>query len=320
MTIGMISTVEIGVGVMLLLILTSLIYFAYLGVNNSNVLGRLAHYYEQSPWTRIIAAIPVFGTALHEFLSAIPHTTDPRLRKSAFKQLWGFDNDSSITVVAPQLSDELSNQEPLPNQYLYLGKFGDIDSLVQILISLSQSFPSADIEFYTDEEYNKMGRTLHTKNLITIGGPGLNSVTESYISETPFRYRKNDVGEWTLKNNIDGETWEAEHDVENGILDHGVFAKLPHPDDPSKRLIMIHGITTYGVFGSALAFASQNTSNTETNADTALNNCKRIVERLGSDPNFAVRVETSARGDRVSTPEIDNQRIYTVTEGAWHPS
>jgi len=244
------------------------------------------------------------------------------LRESAFKQLWGFDEDSSITVVAPQLSDELSNQEPLPNQYLYLGKFGDIDSLVQVLISLSQSFPSADIEFYTDEEYNNMGRTLQTTNLITIGGPGLNSVTESYIGKTPFRYRKSDAGEWVLKNNISGDTWEAEYNSENNILDHGVFAKLPHPDDPSKRLIMIHGITTYGVFGSALALASQNTSNTKANADTALKNCKRIVERLGSDPNFAVRVKTSARGDRVSTPEVevDNQRIYTVTEGAWHPA
>lgn len=320
MTIGTVSTVEIGVGVIVLLALMALVYFAYLGVENTDTLGQIAHYYEQSPWTRILAAVPVFGTALHEFLSSIPHTADPMLRKSAFKQLWGFNEDSSVTIVAPQLSDELSNQEPLPNQYLYLGKFGDIDSLVQVLISLSQSYPSADIEFYTDEEYNNMGRTLQTENLITIGGPGLNSITGSYINETPFQYRKNDAGEWVLKNNINGDTWEAESDSGNNIVDHGVFAKLPHPDDPSKRLIMIHGITTYGVFGSALAFASQNTSNTELNTDTALNNCKQIVEQLGADPNFAVRVETSAQGDRVSTPELNEHCIYTVAEGTWYPA
>lgn len=319
MTPEMISTVEIGVGITFLLVLVFLVYFAHLGVKNTDVLVQVAHYYQQSSWTRIIAAVPVFGSALHEFFSAVSLPDDLTARESAFKQLWGFDENSSITVVAPQLSDELSNQEPLPNQYLYLGKFGDIDSLVQILISLSRSFPSADIEFYTDEEYNNMGRTLHTENLITVGGPSLNSVTESYIGETPFQYNKNNSGDWVLKNTIDGNTWETQTDSETDILDHGVFAKLPHPDDPSKRLIMIHGITTYGVFGSALAFASQNTSNAETNPDTVLNNCNRIVELLGPDPNFAVRIETSARGDRVSTPEVDEERIYTVTEGAWHP-
>lgn len=313
----MVSTVEIGIGVMSLLILVFLVYFAYLGVENTETLARIAQYYDRKPWTRIIAAVPIFGTALHEFLSSIRHEPDPVPKKSAFKQLWGFKKDCSITVVAPQLSEELSNQEPLPNQYLYLGKFGDIDSLVRILISLSRMFPSTDIEFYTDEEYNKMGRTLQRKNLITIGGPGLNSVTKSYISEIPFQYKKNNENEWFLKNTIDGETWKT-HYSNDTITDHGVFAKIPHPDDPSKQLIMIHGITTYGVYGSALAFASQNTSNTEKNTDTALDNCKWVVEMLGSNPSFAVRVETSARGDNISTPKLDSQRIYTTDAGTWH--
>jgi len=89
------------------------------------------------------------------------------------------------------------------------------------------------------------------------------------------------------------------------FTDYGFFLKIPNPNNKNKKLIMINGIHTYGVYGTAKCFSLYD----DHEKDVVQNNCKKVVDKFGNDPNFAIVVEVKTINKKVVTPEIKQDEL-----------
>ena len=64
-----------------------------------------------------------------------------------FYSLWGFSENDEIFIVCPEGPNPDRKQFPEPEEFLYLGKYGDIDSLIVIFSSLKRLYPKSNIKF-----------------------------------------------------------------------------------------------------------------------------------------------------------------------------
>lgn len=62
----------------------------------------------------------------------------------------------------------------------------------------------------------------------------------------------------------------------NDIMDYGFFLKMKNPNNPEKKLIMIGGAHTYGVYGASRIFSHEG----ETKEEIQYHNCKTIIDKL----------------------------------------
>ena len=91
----------------------------------------------------------------------------------------------------------------------------------------------------------------------------------------------------------------------NKILDFGFFLKKRNPFNPDKKLVIIGGPHTYGVFGAIKAFSYWGS----TKDDISYNNCKEVVDKLGHDPNFCALFEVHGIESSVLTPKINHDKL-----------
>lgn len=215
-----------------------------------------------------------------------------------FKSLWGFNENDHVYIICPELPEPKKKQEPEPEEFLYLGKYGDIDSFMIVYTSLNKLYPRLKIDFCTSKEFKEYPGTSYQDNLILIGGPDYNKITEAFMKYTPFEFLEEN--ETTiLRNKLSNQRFKS--NIERGI-DYGFFFKIPNPST-NKKLIMINGIHTYGVYGAAKCFSLFDEQ------DIPSNNCKEVIEKWGDDPNFAIILETNIIDTRVMTPKINRKDL-----------
>lgn len=220
-----------------------------------------------------------------------------------YKLLWSFDEEDSVYIVCPELKKPEKRQEPEPEGFLYLGKYGDIDSLVTLRVSLSRLYPTLQIKVCTSEEFSKLPSTQYANNLIVVGGPDYNKTTRTLMKYTPFEFiekGKSVVLKIKEKNKYFQANFKRRRGIVEEVTDYGFFLKIPNPHNDKKKLIMINGIHTYGVYGAAKCFSL----NEECEADISSSNCKIIIDELGDDPNFAAVLEVKSTMKNVITPKI----------------
>lgn len=218
-----------------------------------------------------------------------------------FKSLWGFNENDHVYIICPELPEPKKKQELEPEEYLYLGKYGDIDSFREAHISLSKLYPRLKIDSCTSKEFKEYSGTSYEDNLILIGGPDYNKITEEFMKHTPFEFLEEN--ETTILGNKSSNQ-RFKSNIGKGI-DYGFFCKIPNPWS-NKKLIMINGIHTYGVHGAAKCFSLFDEQ------DIPSNNCKEVIEELGDDPNFAIILETNIIDKRVMTPKINRKDLIAL--------
>lgn len=225
-----------------------------------------------------------------------------------FKSLWGFRDVDQVYVVCPELEEPEKRQYPEPQEFLYLGKYGDIDSLIVIYSSLNKIYPQLSMKFCTSEEFKNIPGNPYASNLILIGGPDYNKVTDSFMKYTPFEFSQDETDETTLVYKQGNRIFRPEFKLHQEIVDYGFFLKIPNPYNPDKKLIMINGIHTYGVYGSAKCFSLYD----EHEINIAKDNCKTVIESLGGDPNFTVVVRVECINKKIGIPQIRKEELISL--------
>jgi len=221
---------------------------------------------------------------------------------SVIRDFWGFIEgvDKEIFVVCPVIPLEDRTQYSLPEseEYMFLEKFGDKDSLIEITALLNKLYPTMTVKKYTCEDMPKEG---YESNLILIGGPGYNTIVKEILERinSPFNY---DLEEDLLVDKFKNIKYGSKFSSGNIVKDYGFFLKIPNPYNDTKKLIMINGIHTYGVFGVVKAF---------TTTDQGFKNCEQIIEKFGKDPSFCVLFEIEILNNQVITPKININNIIS---------
>lgn len=228
-----------------------------------------------------------------------------------FKSLWGFYETDQVYIVCPELEEPEKRQHPEPQEFLYLGKYGDIDSLIVVYSSLNKIYSQLNIKFCTSEEFKYIPGNPYASNLILIGGPDYNKVTEHFMEQTPFEFSQNSTDETILvhkqKNQVFKPEFKSQKNIEE-VTDYGFFVKMPNPYNPDKKLIMINGIHTYGVYGTAKCFSIYD----EYELNVAKDNCKTVIESLGDDPSFAVVVKVKCINKKIGIPRIRKEELIPL--------
>lgn len=267
------------------------------------MIRKLAKAYERRSWARFVVAIPWVGSAIHEYMMAKARES----KVPVYRKIWEFKN-GPVYIVCPQLDKSEVRQQPENGEYLYLGKYGDIDSLVEVLTSLGKLFPGLATEVCTSEEFINFPGNPYARNLILIGGPDYNRVVENYMQHTPYEFTERD-GVVVLRDKDRDKLFESKFNKDRDeVTDYGFFLKMPNPNNKSKKLIMINGIHTYGVYGVAKCFLAQD----EHERNISLENCKRVIGSLGEEPNFAVVLEVKSINKKIGVPTVEMEQLIQI--------
>jgi hypothetical protein len=231
-----------------------------------------------------------------------------------FKQIWNFGVTDKIIIICPTLPDGERNQRPEDKEFLYLAKYGDIDSFLLIYTSLTKLFPYATIQHFTAEEFMSSYDNLLSENLVLIGGPDYNSVTEYFVDHKPicqFSYLELESnGEVVIKCTKTGKEYRSSFDgggQVNCIDDYGFFAKAVNPLNKHKLLFMIGGLHTYGVLGATKTFSFANGSETK----ISKLNSETVFNIVGNQQSFSAIIKTSCVNEKVATPSVSPEDIST---------
>lgn len=227
-----------------------------------------------------------------------------------FKELWGFGEYDEVLVVCSELDEPEKRQHPEPNEFIYLGKYGDVDALVETLITLHRLYPNLKVIFRSANEINMVPQELST-HIILIGGPDYNKLTRIFEKYSPFSYLRGEKEEDIfIKRKSTNEVFIpfVEDELIGKFIDYGFFVKMKNPYNPLKKLIMIGGAHTYGVFGAIKAFSYFSNDKKE----ISYQNCVSIIDALGNDPEFAILFKVESVGCTVLTPKVDLSNIEPI--------
>lgn len=229
-----------------------------------------------------------------------------------FKSLWGYDEYDSVLVICSELDEPEKRQHPVPNEYIYLSKYGDVDSLVEVLVTLHRLYPHLDVKFHSADEVKAIPNEF-TGNIILIGGPDYNRITGLFDQYSPYEYLVGATDEdISIMKKSTEEVYIPKIEAEscrNKIVDYGFFLKMKNPYNHKKKLIMIGGPHTYGVFGAIKAFSYWG----GTKDDLSYTNCKEVVDTLGHDPDFCALFEVHGIESSVLTPKLNVENLESLT-------
>ncbi|MCL0093225.1 hypothetical protein M1N92_06235, partial [Dehalococcoidia bacterium] len=162
----------------------------------------------------------------------------------------------------------------------------------------------------TGEEFDKFPGNPYADNLILIGGPDYNRITRVFMKNTPFEFVEEN-GVTILKDRSRGQTFRSqfiEHEGIEEVIDFGFFLKILNPNNPNKKLIMINGIHTYGVYGAAKCFSQYD----EREMGISYRNCKEVISEFGDDPTFAVMLEVKSINKKIGIPKIKREDLISL--------
>lgn len=211
---------------------------------------------------------------------------------------WNIEKHEKAIVVCPEIPEEerLVYADVASRDYLRLAKFADLDSLYLMKDFIAHTFPEVQTLEYTS---GMMPDEAYRDNLILIGGPAWNKVTEMLMDkiQSPFYYV--DGGRGNDDPLIERDTNNKYLPVLNndGTLkyDFGLFVKIPNPFNRKKFLFIINGIRTYGVLGAAKCFTLE---------EQAIENCNTIYKRLEIGANFAALIKIPLINNYVVPPNL----------------
>lgn len=228
------------------------------------------------------------------------------------KDIWGFDDFDDVMVACTELDDPEKLQHPEPWEFIYLSKYGDLDALFEVETTVHELFPNAHVEHRTGNEILRARvPTTYSGNLVIIGGPDYNALAKHFEKTCPIEYSPagpdNNIA---LKVKATGETLTPAkpRGEEDHVVDYGFFVKMANPYSPEKKLVMVGGAHTYGVYGAVKAFSFSR----RIGDPVARQNCREVVSQLGPNPDFLSIVEVHGIGSSIPTPRLDKTRLWPL--------
>lgn len=221
------------------------------------------------------------------------------------KAIWFGEDPSHIHIVGPSEAIKTEYAYPTNPNYIYMHNFGDNDTIVETNAFLKMLYPKAKLFRHPSDNF---APNLYEENLLVIGGPGeletegnivCRRMMEKYESQIKYPDGKDAMVY------LDRE-FEPVFNSEGYLTkDYGYFARLPNPFNKDKSVVLISGIHTFGVLGSAKILSDHPNSRT---------NIEHLIQKLlpTSDLAFEIFFEVQVIAGEVLCPEIDASRILPI--------
>jgi hypothetical protein len=97
-------------------------------------------------------------------------------------------------------------------------------------------------------------------NLILIGGPDANEITEKVVERLSMRLKFGDPNSHiiSITDSSNGKIYIPKRNASNiAVEDYGVIVKAPNPFNPEKTVILLAGSFGHGTHGAATVLASE---------------------------------------------------------------
>lgn len=249
-----------------------------------------------------------------ELLRAVPQS---RIHEELIYKFWFQRGTSTIWVVCPQIHEPGEFATRSSPDYTYLDNLGDTDALLELMVFLSQYYPSATIERFSSGDLPQ-GHT--SSNLVVIGGPGsageiTNQICREMMGAISSRAAYSSDCEQMTVTVPTGATVELRAEYRTGgqnsddqrqlglSKDHGYFARFENPLNANAQVLLINGIHTAGVLGAARAFSERR---------EALRNFHAVLSSGATPTNFECHFEVPVLNGQVRVPVIDPRNIFTA--------
>lgn len=213
-----------------------------------------------------------------------------------------------INIICPTLPNNRkyrpSFASPRSSEYVELAKYGDLDALVELLEMLPILYPESAVNRMASQDVT----VNHLKdNLIILGGPDFNGVARDFIDrvELPIRYKSGNR-EAEFEDTRTGRRYRMI--IKSGRVhqDYGLFARFPNPFDPQKHVVMIGGLETFGVLGTARTFGFTAASRTLV---------RNVLNRCGPNPRFVALLKIPVLNSSAGVGQIDYSCFHMYP---WH--
>lgn len=228
--------------------------------------------------------------------------------------IWFPRDVQSIHVIAAHEYESVSSISRNSENYTVLDRFCDKDAVLEVMAFLSRIYPHARVIKYTDKEFS--AQLALQENLVIVGGPGSdgkavpggNAICRQFRSRVRSRISYSpDCQEmlWSADDSQIHQRCSHRRESDETVEDWGYFACMPNPYNSHRRVVMIHGLHTFGVLGGTLAFGDS--------ADARLN-LEVLESRFEGDvprsfeSYFKVRIEQGV----TLCPSIASTNIYVL--------
>lgn len=227
------------------------------------------------------------------------------------RKAWGFKDGDYVTIVCSELEEQDIMQYPEPREYIYTRKYGDIDALFEVSLTLLKLYPDIKLKISSSKELDNTQYD-QFQNFVLIGGPDYNIYTERFLSETDVVYnyktlthehrpQEEIIALCNTRNKTTLYSEEEEHD-------YGYFERRPNPHDPRKSIVCIGGCHTIGVTAAAKAFSVANNTQGKP-PGRVLNNAKIVSHFISRTASYAVLIYATKHGQTILTPTVTSKDV-----------
>jgi hypothetical protein len=276
----------------------------------SDIGDLLAGTYEHLTKIPIVFAAEMINVVTDTLAKASRDTTrvEPFISK-----VWFPTDTRSISIVCSREPEPSKFSDRHEANYVHIDNFEDRDALIELATFFARRYPDANVVYYLCDE---MPHAAKNGDLVILGGPGCvtgegNAVGLDLMQmlESKVTYPAN--GDGLIWNNgaLRRTTYEEDDDTKGVTSDWGSILAAPNPYNPTARVIMLHGTTTYGTLGAAIALID---------SPTAMKNHLRLArqgceDRLTGALNFEALVRAEVDSNtRVKPPTLDFESIRRI--------
>jgi nucleoside 2-deoxyribosyltransferase len=226
-------------------------------------------------------------------------------------QTWFDPNVFAINIICtpePERSRFASQDEP---NYLFIDNLEDRDALLEVSTFLARQYPKANIIRHSADTTPPDALN---GNLVVLGGPGLDTTEGNRITRELMQALKSDVRYCGDADGLEynGSKFLAEARPDKSIsLDWGCIIAAQNPMNPYARVVVCHGIYTYGTLAAALALSDLPTSM----PNHLLLGDAGVLDPLSGAHQFEAvfRVPIVANG-RISAPKLQRDLIRRIQQ------
>ena len=221
-------------------------------------------------------------------------------------KIW-FPNDiTSIDIITSTEAEKREKfSSPTADNYMLLESLGDKDSLVEVMTFLSRNYRNANSCMYSADNYTKNMEG----NFVVIGGPGDdegdgNRICKIFMNKMNLKIRYDDECENLL---LGKKKFTSLKENNKTIKDYGYYARFPNPFNPNSTVILINGIHTFGVLGSAKVFSDH---------PSAQGNIRKLLMKLKlnniNQASFECFFQVEIYQQTVACPNIEENNILPI--------
>ena len=229
---------------------------------------------------------------------------------SVLEKFWFPRDTTSIAIVCapePEQSHFADRRDP---NYVRIDRFDDRDAILELVAFFAKRYPEARVARYLCQElpHEEVGG-----NLVVLGGPGFeecegNSMTRELMRSLSSAVCYPETEDAMIWNS--GEPRFTEQDAEGCVVvDWGSVMAAPNPENPTKRVVLLHGTNTYGTMGAVLSLID---------SPPAMRNLLLldelgIADQLTGKFNFEIAIRAEVGSNRrVKTPTFDASLIRKI--------